>query len=86
MAVEKIPLRGEFQGWLIGDVFSGPDLSVRVRITGSHHRSSVLEDLNVANVAAGRKIGFLIGPLVDYAPNGLRTHRRKREVVPRIEA
>jgi hypothetical protein len=57
-----------------------------MRIAGTHHRATILEDLDVINEAAAAKVLVLLGPNVYYTPNLRARHGADREVVPRREA
>ena len=71
---------------LIGDRFVGPDLPVRMGVAGTHHRPTVLEDLNVSHPWDCAELEVLVGPSVDDEADGRPFHGTEREVVAGREA
>ena len=62
MLGEVRELRWEFERGLVGDVFGGPDLAVRVWVAGAHHRAAILEDLDVLDLGHGAEFCGLLEP------------------------
>src|ERR1700722_7988006 len=76
-------LTREFRHNLIGDRLAGPDLTVRMRIACAHHRTTILEDLHVADVVARTQLNGLFDPRIHHRTNLLHRHLRQREVMTR---
>ena len=79
-------LPGQLPGRLVRDALVGPDLPVRVRVAGAHHRAAVLEDLHVAHPRQAAEFAVLVGPGVHDLPDGRLRHHAQREVVAGVEA
>ena len=75
--------RGTLAQRLAGNRFGRPDLPVRVRIAGAHHRAAIFENLHVADPGIRRESRVLFNPGFDDMPNVRRVHARQREIVPR---
>ena len=86
MFVQIGALPGQLPGRLVGDPFVGPDLSVRVRVAGAHHRAAVLEDLDVADPRLPAELQVLLGPGVDDPADLRAGHRTHGHVVAGREA
>jgi len=84
--IEVTGLRSALCCGLVGDVFGGPDLAVRVGIARAHHGSPILEYLDIADAWAGTELAFLRGSDVDDAANGGELHGGQGEIVAGIEA
>ena len=70
---------------LVRQVRGRPELTVRVRIAGAHHRAAVLERERVAHPWVRGRRRALLGPDVDHAADVRGLHPRERQVVPRRE-
>src|SRR5882724_4844914 len=75
--------------FLSGDLWNrlgGPDLAVRMRITGTHHGAAILEDLHVIDLRQLPQLPELGGPGMDHVFNVRRRHSGKGKVVARGKA
>src|SRR5579863_2935011 len=63
-----------------------PDLAMRMRIAGAHHRTPVFEDLDVVNVFQAAEFSVLPDPCMDDWLDLLWRHRCQGQVVSRREA
>src|SRR5712691_4270555 len=70
---------------LVGQVGIGPDLAMRMRITGAHHRSAILKDLYVVDPRNVAQFVVLLDPNIHNTADLLETHAGNREVMARIE-
>ena len=66
--------------------FSGPELSVWVRIAGAHLRAAVFEGHRVTGPRQRGGGRVFLGPQIDHLTNLGCLHPRQREVVTRREA
>jgi hypothetical protein len=63
-----------------------PNLSVRMRIAGAHHRPAILEDCHGIDRRDGAELGVLLRPHVYYVGNVVDRHPCNVQIVTRREA
>src|SRR5436305_3904062 len=64
----------------------GPHLAVGMRITGTHHRAPVFEDLHVIDSVKAAKFAELAHPSVNNDLDCFGRHGRERQIVTRRKA
>lgn len=77
-----IVLRCQFASGRFWNRMRRPDLAMRMRTAGAHHRATVLEDLHVMDVGLSAQLLKLLGPGSHNQNNVLRFHRGQRQIVP----
>ena len=85
MVLAVFEQRGRLLGRLVGDVLRRPDLPVRMRVAGAHHRAPVLEDLDVVDLVHPAEVAVLGGPGVDDAADVGDLHAGEGETVVGME-
>src|SRR6266436_8240504 len=78
-----VRLRHQLLGGGLGKGIRCPDLAMRVRIAGTHHRSPIFEDLHVSDPRKRPQFSKLRGPGAHHLLDFARLHRRQREIVSR---
>src|ERR1700687_314605 len=81
-----VGLANQFFGGDIWNRVGGPDLAVRMRIAGAHHRTAVFEDLHVIDLGYLSQLLELDGPGMNHILDVLRCHGGEGKVVARQEA
>src|SRR5579871_867562 len=88
-AAARLPIRAlgqQFFVRLAGNRCGCPDLAMRVRIAGSHHRAAVLEDLDVVDVFPSAEFTKLVDPSLYDTLNLADLHCGEGEIMPRRKA
>src|SRR5450631_2761652 len=76
----------ELARWLFWNRCRGPNLAMRVRVTGAHHFATVFENLNVVDSGERSQFAELRSPGPDHLFDLRQAHAGKGQIVARREA